>query len=108
GADLDVHDAGLRTLAAFHQPRRAIAARAPQAAALPARFRIVDAAVQALGVEAERIGDAQRDHLPVPECHEAVPEIGGRDRDVLAQTHRVVLVHPGVVAGLGAAVLEAL
>src|SRR6266508_6217666 len=54
------------------------------------------------------LGEAQHDHLPVLERGEAVIEVGGRDRDVLAKPHRVVVVHPGVVARLSAAVLEAL
>src|SRR5262249_55851654 len=36
--------------------------------------------------------------LPVLERHEAVAEVRGRDRDVLAEPKRVVLVDPGVVA----------
>src|SRR5437660_5259141 len=50
--DLEVHGHGLHALATFLQPRRAVAARGPQAAALPAGVRIVDAAVESLGVEA--------------------------------------------------------
>src|SRR4030095_14290937 len=34
--------------------------------------------------------------------------VGGRDRDVLAEPHRVVLVYPGIIARLRAPVLEAL
>src|SRR5262249_30888726 len=45
---------------------------------------------------------------PILERDEAVIEVGRRDRDVLAKPHRVVLVHPGVVARLGAPVLEPL
>ncbi len=40
------------------------------------------------------------DHLAVLERHEAVAEVGGRHRDVLAEPERVVLVDPGVVARL--------
>src|SRR5262249_30353823 len=104
---LDVHGAGLRSLAAFHQPRRAVAAGAPQTAALPAGVRIVDAPVQALGVEAHGIWDAQRDHLSVLERDEAVVQVRGRDRNVLPQARRVVVIDPTVVARLGAGVLEA-
>src|SRR5262249_47138814 len=104
---LDVHGAGLRSLAAFHQPRRAVAAGAPQTAALPAGVRIVDAPVQALGVEAHGIWDAQRDHLSVLERNEAVVQVRGRDRNVLPQARRVVVIDPTVVARLGAGVLEA-
>src|SRR5262249_37347754 len=108
GPHLDVYGARLGALSAFLTPWRAVAVRAPQAAALPAGIRVIDASVQALGKEAQRVGDAQHDHLPVLECSESVIEVGRRDRDVLAKPHRVVLVHPGVVARLGAPVLEAL
>src|SRR5262249_46940836 len=100
--------ARLGTLAAFLQPRRAVAVGAPQSAALPAGVGVVDAPVQALGKEALRVRDAQHEHLPVLERGEAVVEVRGRDRDVLAEPDRVVLVHPGIVARLGAPVLEAL
>src|SRR5262249_43170236 len=108
GPHLDVYGARLGALAAFLEPRRAVAVRAPQAAALPAGIRIIDAPVQAFGKEAQRVRNAQHDHLPVLERGEAVIEVGGRDRNVLAKSHRVVVVHPGVVARLGASVLEAL
>src|SRR6266576_3524656 len=83
--DLDVYSARLGALAAFLQPRRAVAVRAPQSAALPAGVRVVDSAVQALGKEAQWVRDAQHDHLPVLERGEPVIEVGGRDRDVLAK-----------------------
>ena len=98
---------GLEPLPRLLQPRRAVAVRAPQAAAFPAGVRIVDASVETLGVEAHRVRNAQHDHLAVLQRHEAVIEIGGRDRDVLAKSDRVVLVDPGVVARLGASVFEA-
>src|SRR2546428_12856819 len=104
---LDVYGARLRALATFHQPRRAVAVGAPQPTALPAGVRIVDAPVQTLGVEAHRVGYAHQDHLPVLEGHEAVLEVRGRDRHVVAQAGRVVVIDPGVIAGLGAGVLEA-
>src|SRR5665647_3233125 len=108
GADLDVHGARLGALAAFHQPRHAIAAGAPQPAALPAGVGVVDAAVEALGEEAHRVRDAQHHHLAVLEGDETVIEIGGGDRDVLAKADRVVVVDPGVVTRLRAGVLETL
>src|SRR5262249_59921356 len=64
---LEVHGHRFHTLAAFDQPRRAIAARGPQAAPLPAGIRVVDAAVESLGVAAERIGHPQREHLALLE-----------------------------------------
>src|SRR5215467_6779814 len=108
GPHLDVYGARLGALAAFLEPRRAVAVRAPQAAALPVGVRVIDAPVQAFGEEAQRVRDAQDDHLPFLERGEAVIEVGRRDRDVLAESHRVVVVHPGVVARLRASVLEPL
>src|SRR5262249_2541312 len=92
---------------AFNQPRRAIAARRPQPAPLPAGIGIVDAAVESLGVEAERIRHPQRDHLAVFERDQPVHEIGGRHRDGLAAPDGVVLVAPAVVARLGAVLADA-
>src|SRR6202035_2513731 len=86
---------------------RAVAVRAPQPAAFPAGVRIVDTPIEALGVEAERIGDPDRDHLAVLQRHEAVSEIGGRHWYVLAKPERVVLVDPGVIARLGAVLADA-
>src|SRR6188768_936646 len=95
------------SLPAFAQPRRAVAARGPQAAALPSGLRIVDASVQPLRVEAHRIGNTQHDHLPACVGDEAVVEVARRHRNVLAQPERVVLVHPGVIARLRAVVAHA-
>src|SRR5262249_16989869 len=92
---------------ALLEPWRPIAFGRPQAPALPAGLRIVDAGVEALGVEAERIGYAQRHHLAVDEGREAVVFIRGRDRHVIAETNRIVLIDPGVVARLGAVVADA-
>src|SRR5262245_5808263 len=107
GTDLDVHRARAGTLAAFHQPGRTVAAGAPQATTFPSGVRIIDASVEALGVEAHRIRNAHQDHLAVFQRHEAVIEIGGGDRNVLAEAKGIVLVDPGVVARLDALVLEA-
>src|SRR5205085_4011971 len=94
---------------AFDQPWRAIAIGGPQTAAFPAGVRIIDAAVESLGVEAERIGHADRDHLAVlVESDEAVHQVGGRHRDVVAEPEGVVLVDPRVVARLGAVFADAL
>src|SRR5690606_1588811 len=86
----------------------AVAARDPEAAAFPSGVRIVDAAVEALRVEAERIGHAQRHELAVDERVHAVEEIPGRDRHVFAEPERVVLIDPGVVARLDTLLGQAL
>src|SRR5215470_20181905 len=54
-AKLEVDGERLGSLAILHQPRGAVAAGAPQAARLPAAFRVVDATVEAFGIEAEGI-----------------------------------------------------
>src|SRR5262245_29933949 len=84
----------LVALAAFNQPRRPIAVRGPQASPLPARLRIVDAAVEALRVEADRIRHAQDDHAAVGVGDDAVVEIAGRHRHVVTEAERVVLIDP--------------
>ena len=82
--------------------------RRPQPSAFPAGLRIVDAGIETFGVEAERIRNAQHDHLAVDECGETVVLIRRRNRHVLAEADRVVLIDPGVVARLGAVVADAL
>src|SRR3981081_4570315 len=107
GPELDVHGARHRALAAFLEPGRAVAVRAPQPAAFPPGVRIVAPPVKALGVEAERIRNPDRDHLAVLQRHEAVTEIGGGYRDVLAKSGRIVLVDPRVIARLGPVLADA-
>src|SRR5438105_9611386 len=85
---LDLHRARLRAPAGFHQPRRAVTVRAPQSAAFPSGVWIVDAPVESLGEEADRVRDAQRDHLAVLERDEAVVQVARRDRYVLAEAGR--------------------
>src|SRR5215469_5953071 len=106
GANLNVHCERARALAKLVEPGRAVAAGTPQAPAFPAGIRIVDAPVQTLGVETHGIWDAQHHHLPVLEADEPVLEVGGGDRNVLAEPQRIVLVDPSVVARLGAGVLK--
>src|SRR6202140_1870366 len=65
GPKLDVHGARHRALAAFLEPGRAVAVRAPQPSAFPPGVGIVDTPVKTLGVEAERIRNPDRDHLAV-------------------------------------------
>src|SRR6202795_1118500 len=107
GPKLNVHGARHGALAAFLEPGRAVAVRAPQPAAFPAAVRVVHPPIEALGIEAERIGNPDRDHLAVLQRHEAVTEIGGGHRDVLAKSGGVVLVDPGVIARLGAVLADA-
>src|SRR6266536_6342698 len=89
GAKLEVDGDGPLALAAFHEPGRAVAGGRPQPSAFPSGVRIVDTAVEALGVEAEWVGDAQQDHLAVLERDQTIVEVGGRHRHVLAEAKRV-------------------
>src|SRR6516225_1954473 len=106
GANLNVHCERARALAKLVEPGRAVAAGTPQAPAFPAGIRIVDAPVQTLGVETHGVWHPHQDHLAVLEADEPVLEVGGGDRNVLAEPDRIVLVDPGVVARLGARVLK--
>src|SRR5580704_7939625 len=108
GPDLDMDRHGRHALAAFLEPGRAVAFRRPQAPALPAGVRIVDAGIKSLGIKAERVRDAQRHHLAVDQRGKAVTLVRSRDRHVVAEPDRVVLIDPGVVARLGAVVADAL
>src|SRR6266478_8589048 len=107
GSKLEMNDHRLASLAAFLEPRGSVAAAGPQSSALPAGIRVIDASIEALGIEAKRIGHAQRNHLAVLERNQAVVEVAGRHRHVIAQPERVVLVDPAVVARLGAVVADA-
>src|SRR5580704_13095477 len=105
-SDLEMHRHRRHAEAAFLMPGHAVAARGPKPAAFPADLWIVDAAVEALGVEAGRVGHFHGDHLAFGVGDHAVVEIAGRDRDVVAEPQRVVLVDPGVIARLGRVVAE--
>src|SRR5262245_64016360 len=65
--DLELHHLRQRALAALDVERGALAVGGPDAAAFPARVRIVDAPVHALGIEAERVGHAHTDPLGIDE-----------------------------------------
>src|ERR1700732_3064683 len=105
---LEMHHYGGAALAALFEPGRPVAAGRPQSAALPAGIGIIDAPVEPLGVEAHRIRHAQRDHLAVLECDQAVVEIASRHWNIVAKPEGVVLIDPAVVARLGAIVADAL
>src|SRR4029453_15257941 len=83
---------------------RAVAGSHPEPSPFPARIRIVDAAVDALGEEAHGVGDPQLDDLPIRQDVEWAGEVAGTDRRVRAEAQDVVLVDPRVVGALGRAV----
>src|SRR5688572_11661535 len=97
-----------RALAAFDQPGRAIAIGSPEAAAFPTCLRIVNASVEALRVEAQRIRHPQNNHAAVLVRDQAVVEVTGGHRYIVAEPECIVLVDPRVVAGLSTVVADAL
>src|SRR5579871_6611654 len=103
GTELELDDLRQRALAGLAMERRAVAVRRPQGAALPAGVRVIDAAVDPLGEEAERIGDPHVDPLAVNERHQRLVGVAGGQRNIVAKAERVLLIDPGVVARLGAA-----
>src|SRR5262245_30917541 len=103
-----MHNARLAALSPFHQPWRPVAARGPQPAALPTRIGIVDASIETLGVKAQGIGNAQHDHRAVLVRNQAVIEIAGRNRHVLAETEGIVLIDPGIVTRFRAVLADPL
>src|SRR5450759_2775948 len=74
-SQLELHDLGLCSLAAFHMKGRSAAEGRPQSPALPAFFRIVYAPVHAFDVEAHGVGHAKRNEFPVYQSKESVVQI---------------------------------
>ena len=70
-AELEMEGDRHRTLAAFLQPRRPVAARRPYPASLPSGIRVVDAAVNARGIEAQRVGTRSTTHFPFTSANSA-------------------------------------
>src|SRR5712672_1672509 len=103
--DLQLEHFGLRVDATFAVEVGAGAGRGPQAPALPAAVRIVDAAVGVLGEEAHRIGNPQRHELAVNDRGQRFPAVGRGDRHVRAEPQRVEAVDPDIIGVLGAALV---
>src|SRR5688572_11546754 len=70
----------------------------PETTPLPSRLRVVDSAVQPLGVETHWIGDPQDNPFSVLENEEPLGLVARIDWDVCPEPERVELVHPRVVA----------
>jgi ornithine cyclodeaminase/alanine dehydrogenase-like protein (mu-crystallin family) len=87
-----VDDQRFGALAPFLVPGRAIAAREPKAASLPARAGVIDTAFQTLGIKTERIGNAQRHEFSRYQCVDAVKQIARGYRDVRAEAEGVALI----------------
>src|ERR1700694_143962 len=90
GAQLEVEGDRNGALAAFLQPRRPVAARRPYPAPFPSRIGIVDTAVQTLGTEAQRVGDAQNPPFPLHQRQQRVILVAGRDWNVVPEPQRIV------------------
>src|SRR5687767_13973604 len=85
-------------LPALHVERGASADSGPETTPLPVGVRIVDAAVQPLGIEAHRIRNAKDDPLSILQHKQPLGLIAGVDRNVLPEAERVELIHPRVIA----------
>src|SRR5215469_593537 len=96
---LDVDHLALLALAAFKVRLRAARVLRPQALALPAGARIVDAPVKILRIEAHRIGHPHDHPLAVDERVQGVGIVAGHDGNVLAKSERIVLVDPDIIRG---------
>src|SRR6266581_5794129 len=103
GAKLESHDLGPVCLAALEVEHGSSGKGRPQRPALPARARIVDAPFGPFGEEADRIWNAQAHELALHQREHRVVEVAGGHRHVLSEAERIELVHPGVIARLGAA-----
>src|SRR6059036_3559743 len=102
GTKLEVQDLGLCPFAAFDVERSPVAEGRPQTFALPAGLWIVDAPIHPFGVKTHGIGHAKSDEFPVHHGQQRVIKIAGGDRHVFTQAKGVELIHPGVIARLGA------
>src|SRR3954452_24702441 len=103
GTQLKAHHLAGRSLAGFHVERRSRADGRVQAAPLPSRFRVVDAAVHPFRVEADRVRDAQHHPLPVFQREQPFGCVARVDWRVLAEAERIMPVHPRVIARFRAA-----
>src|SRR5260221_8211915 len=95
--ELQVVDLRAVGRAAFVVEYGARARHGPQALALPAGLRVVDAAVDQLAEEAARVGHMDVDDLAVDDRHQRLAAVHVEDRHVVAEAERVVAVHPYVV-----------
>src|SRR5438552_6074913 len=93
-----------RPVAAFGVKRCSRAIGRPDSLALPARFRIIDPAVHPLGIKPHRIRHAQDDKLATlgQKRKQRVISIAGGNRHILPESKGIELIHPIIVAGLGA------
>src|SRR5258706_12092710 len=94
-ADLELDELGARAFAAFLMPRRITREGRPQTTSLPARPRIVDAALCRPREESHRVRDAQLDKLPGlrDKSQQRIGIHRAGDGYILAKTQRVVSVN---------------
>jgi hypothetical protein len=79
-------------LAPFLVPGRAIVARDPEAASLPARGGVIDTALETLGIKTKRVGNAQRHEFSRYQRVDAVIQIPRGYRHVRAEAEGVALI----------------
>src|SRR5690554_3366746 len=91
------------TFAGFHVEKGAAAVGGPQTPAFPAGVGIVNATIQPLGIEAQRIGNSQTYKFTIIEGQQGAALVAGVDRCIGAQAQTVELVYPSIVTAFRAA-----
>src|SRR6266513_1546059 len=102
-AQLELQDLRPGAFAALDVERSPGGIGRPQGPSLPAGARVVDAAIEPLRVKTHGVRHAENHEFPVLERKQRVVGVAGRDRRIAAQSEGVVLIHPRVIARLGAA-----
>src|SRR5437016_353806 len=94
GTKLEVQHLAGSSLPRLRMERSTSRLGRPQTFPLPARARVVDAAIHSLGEEADGIRHAQHYPLAVLEREQCILAVARRDGRVLAQAKSIELIHP--------------
>ena len=88
----------LCTFTTFEQPGCAATFRYPQTTSLPACIRVIYPAFKTFDIKPEWIGSPDGDEFSINERMYAVKQVTDCHRHILAQSQRIVLIDPGVIA----------
>src|SRR5579862_4738860 len=97
-----MYNFGIGPFAGLTVESRAGTPGSPQSLPFPAGFLVVDPAIHPFGKEAEWIGYAQNNELPVHQRNQRIGRVARYDRRVSAQPQRVEPVDPVVIMRVGA------
>src|SRR5690606_35727969 len=98
GTYLELEDLARRALASLHVEGCTCADGGPQPPTLPARIGVINTAVEPFGVKAHRVRNAKYDPLTVLQGKKPFRFVACVDRCVFAESGRVELIHPSVIA----------